>query len=150
MADKKSRLSRLVDKIPYPNIREYKEDCIGCSGRGIVYRKIDIYAPCYNCKTTGRVPFVDNVIPKNDPPDFNVMREIAERNTHILVRFIREEYAKLGIEAVVRLDFPNVNRGSIARNWEGRNLVNPTLMADIYPEDGNLEEKIMLEPWRKK
>lgn len=146
MADKKSRLSRLVDKLPYPNIREYKEDCLACNGRGMTYRKVDLHAPCYNCKSTGRVPFVDNVIPKEHPPNFDIVRQVAERNAHMLIQIIREDYAKLGIEVSIRLDFPNVNRGSISRHWEGRNLVNPTLMGDIYPADGNLEEKLIFEP----
>ena len=149
MGDKKSRLDRLLEKIPFPNLREYKEDCLSCGGQGITYKKLDIYAPCLNCRTTGRVPFVDNVIPKDKPPDFDTMMQIAERNLHTLTRYIKEEFAKIGVEIDIRYTFPNPNRGSIAKNWEARNLINPTL-ADVYPEDGNLEEKLIFEPSRRK
>jgi len=150
MANKKNKLSRLVEALPdlLRRAEEHNEDCLNCNGRGISYRKIDIYAPCYNCRSSGRVPFVDNIIPKNNPPDFDVMRDIAERNVHILTRFIREEYAKIGVEVDIRLNFPNPNRGSIARHWEERNLDRPPF-GDIYPADGNLEEKIMFEPPRE-
>jgi len=73
------------------------------------------------------------------------MRQIAERNVHILTSYIREEYAKIGVEVHIRLEFPNPNRSSISRRWEERNLCNPPY-GDIYPADGNLEEKLMLEP----
>jgi len=151
MADKKGKLSRLVEALPdlLRRAEDHNENCLSCNGQGMTYRKIDIYAPCCNCKSTGRVPFVDNMIPKNNPPDFDVMREVAERNVHILTSHIREEFYRIGVEVSIRIDFPNPNRGGIARQWERRNTVNPYIMRDIYPEDGNLEEKLMLEPRRK-
>lgn len=150
MTNKKSKLSRLVKQLPdlLRRAEDYNEDCLSCNGNGITYRKIDIYAPCYNCNSSGRVPFVDNVIPKNNPPDLDVMHQIAERNVHILTRYIREEYAKIGVEIDIRINFPNPNRSSISRHWEERNSINP-YMKDIYPADGNLEEKLMLEPLGK-
>jgi hypothetical protein len=141
MENKKSKLSRLVEQLPdlLRRAEDYNEDCLSCNGRGITYRKIDVYAPCINCNSTGRVPFVDNIIPKNNPPDLDVMHQIAERNVHILTRYIREEYAKIGVEIDIRINF-------LSRSWEQRNSINPPYMKDIYPADGNLEEKLMLEP----
>ena len=148
MANRKSKLSRLVDALPdlLHRAEDYNETCLSCNGQGITYKKIDVYAPCHNCNSTGRVPFVDNMIPKSHPPDLDVMMKIAQRNVHILTDYIRSEYAMVGIEVQVRFEFPNPNRGEIARLWEKRNL-DPT----IYPEDGNIEEKLIFEaPPRRK
>jgi len=141
----KGKLSDMLDAL-LPAKKNFEEDCLSCGGRGVKVENIQIHKPCLSCGGRGLVPFVDNIIPKIKAPDMGDMTRYAERNAHILMSYIREQFSRVGIEVYVRLEFPNPGRGSIARGWEKRNTFDPF----IEPADGNLEENLFIFPKKGK
>lgn len=138
-------MAKLIDKIKGFTTRENTETCLACHGRGVKVQNIDLLEPCLYCGGVREVPFTDNVIPKMRPPDDFELCRMVERNIHTLMVCIREQYMRIGVEADVRIETRSRYRGETMRMWAEKDLLNPTLK-DIYPEDGNFEEKYFVFP----
>ena len=75
-----------------------KEECTGCGGRRYQPRVITIYDPCDKCGGSGKVVWIDNIVPKKCSPNGEFLQETTARNISVLISELRYEGMKMGWE----------------------------------------------------
>lgn len=86
-----------------------KEPCINCKGEGILPFEFNILDNCRHCNGSGKMEWIDNLVPKDIDKLPNVLQQhltikTIYGNIELLIRLLRLQCLKIGWLPSIKID----------------------------------------------